>query len=176
MLFRSGEYVALDHEARVALWNFICQHDSMIERVELVLSAHEPFPYFLAEPQVKTEITPYFMGRIVNAEEALKTYPFVLTEANIFLHITDEFAPWNAGTYQINQDEVIVYPAKEGSSCVQPPKRGLRLDVNALTAMLFGYKRPLDLYNLEQIKGDYEEVVELEKKLPPLKPFFYDFF
>ena len=170
------EYVALDHEARIGLWNFICQHDSMVERVEMVLSAHDPFPYFLAEPKVKTEITPYFMGRIVNAGEALKSYPFIQTGAKIFLHLSDEFAPWNAGTYQLSQGEVSVYPAKEGSSCVQQPKRGLQLDVNALSAMLFGYMRPLELYSLEQIKGDYGEVVELEKMIPPLKPFFYDFF
>jgi predicted acetyltransferase len=169
------EYVALDHEARVGLWNYICQHDSMVDRVELLLSVHEPFPYFLKEPKLKTEINPYFMGRVVNAEKALKSYPFKQTDNNLFLHIEDVAAPWNAGTYLIGHD-VKFYPVKEGDTCVKPPQRGLQLNINALTAILFGYKRPLELHDLGMIKGNIEEVQQLEELIPAFKPFFYDFF
>jgi predicted acetyltransferase len=170
------EFVPLDHNARVGLWNYICQHDSMVERVELLLPVHDPFPYFLKEPKLKTETYPYFMGRIVNAEEAIKSYPFHSSGRNVFLHLEDVAAPWNAGTYLIGQEEVKFYAAKEGSSCVKPPQRGLQININALTAMLFGYKRPMELHELGLVKGDLEEVEELEKIVPAFKPFFYDFF
>ncbi|RSD28146.1 GNAT family N-acetyltransferase [Mesobacillus subterraneus] len=170
------ELVVLDHESRVGLWNFICQHDSMVDRVELMLSTHEPFPYFLKEPKLKTEIYPYFMGRIVNAEKALETYPFNKTEKNVFLHLDDPAAQWNTGTYLIGREEVKFYPVKEGSACVTPPQRGLQLNINALTAILFGYKRPMELFEIDLLKGDVAEVLELEKKIPALKSFFYDFF
>ena len=172
------EYVSLTHEARRGLWNFICQHDSMLDRVEVLISVHDPFPYFLKEPKLKTEIYPYFMGRIVNAETALSTYPFITENSgkNLFLHLNDETAPWNTGTYIIEKEGVKFHPVKEGSTCVTAPKRGLHLNINTLTAMLFGYKRPIELFELELLKGDIDEIKELEQLIPPFKPFFYDFF
>ncbi|MEH7444635.1 GNAT family N-acetyltransferase [Bacillus sp. JJ1122] len=171
------EYVPLDHEARLGLWNFICQHDSMVDRVEMRLSVHEPFPYFLSIPKLKTEVYPYFMGRIVNAKKAIESYPFHDDGNKVFLHLEDSMATWNNGTFLIGGEEgVTFYPVKAGSSCVKPPQRGLQLNVKALTALLFGYKRPLELYDMDMIRGNFEEVEDLEKKIPLFKPFFYDFF
>lgn len=172
------EFVSLNHEARKGLWNFICQHDSMVERVEVLTSVHEPFPFFLKEPKLKTEIYPYFMGRIVNAEKALSSYPFSNRPEgkNVFIHLEDGAAPWNAGTFIIGQEDVKFHPVKEGGSCVTAPKRGVHLNINTLTAMLFGYKRPMELFELELITGDIDEVKELEHIIPAFKPFFYDFF
>lgn len=170
------EYVPLDQEARLGLWNFICQHDSMVNRVEMRLSVHEPFPYFLSMPKIKTEVYPYFMGRIVNAEKAIESYPFNNDGNKVFLHLEDSIAPWNSGTFLIGGEGVKFYPVKEGNSCVKPPQRGLNLNVNTLTAMLFGYKRPLELFEMDMIQGNFDEVQELEKMIPPFKPFFYDFF
>ncbi|MGA9226581.1 MAG: GNAT family N-acetyltransferase, partial [Mesobacillus sp.] len=132
------EYVPLDQEARLGLWNFICQHDSMVDRVEMRLSVHEPFPYFLSMPKLKTEVYPYFLGRVVNAEKAIKSYPFNKDGSKVFLHLEDSIAPWNNGTFLIGGEGVKFYLVKEGSSCVKPPQRGLNLNVNSLTAMLFG--------------------------------------
>lgn len=172
------EYVSLTHEARKGLWNFICQHDSMIDRVEMLLSVHDPFPYFLKEPKLKTEIYPYFMGRVINAEKALSTYPFTRIEPgkNLFLHLEDGTAPWNSGTYIIGHEGIKFYPVKEGGACASEPKRGLHLNINSLTAILFGYKRPQELFELELLKGNIDEMKELEKVTPAFKPFFYDFF
>ena len=65
------EFVPLHNEARIGLWNFICQHDSMIKDLEMILSETEPLLYTLQEPRVKAEVTPYFMGRIVDVEQFL---------------------------------------------------------------------------------------------------------
>ncbi|MEH7882907.1 GNAT family N-acetyltransferase [Bacillus sp. JJ1609] len=170
------EYVPLDHEARLGLWNYICQHDSMVDRVEMRLSVHESFPYFLSMPKLKTEIYPYFMGRIVNAEKAIKSYPFNKDGSKVFLHLEDSMAPWNSGSYIIEPEGVKFFPVKEGNSCVKTPQRGLHLNMNTLTAMLFGYKRPLELFDMNMIHGNFDEVQELEKLIPPFNPFFYDFF
>jgi predicted acetyltransferase len=175
-ILKVEEYVSLTHEARKGLWNFICQHDSMADRVEVKLSVHDPFPYFLKQPKLKTEISPYFMGRVVNAEKALSDYPFAITDRDIFLHIEDSTAPWNTGSYLIGSEGIKFYPVKEGSLCVTAPKRGLHLTINSLTAILFGYKRPKDLFDMDMIKGHKDEVEQLEKMVPSFKPFFYDFF
>ncbi|PLR97412.1 GNAT family N-acetyltransferase [Bacillus sp. T33-2] len=170
------EYVALDHHAKVSLWNFICQHDSMVGKVNMHVSAHESFPYFLKQPKVSTEIYPYFMGRIVDAETCLDQYPFSDTDGQVFLHITDQYAPWNDGSYLLSGNEVKAFRQKTGSACTTPPKRGLHLKINAVSAMLFGYKTPGELYEMGEMQGPESELLELEKKIPPVKPFFYDFF
>jgi predicted acetyltransferase len=171
------ELIALDHEARVGLWNFICQHDSMIESVSIKLPIHDSFPFFLQQPKVKMEVEPYFMARLVDVEACLKKFPFLkgMDEA-IFIHVEDAFAPWNNGSYLVGKGEIKVFKEKEGSRCVQPPKRGIQLTVNALSAILFGYKRPLELYELGYLKGSEAEVVKLDTMIPNSKPSFYEFF
>ncbi|MEH7177306.1 GNAT family N-acetyltransferase [Neobacillus vireti] len=170
------EFVTLTQEARFGLWNFICQHDSMVENVTILTSNHELLQYTLQQPKVKMEVTPYFMARIVDAEKCLKKFQLNNLPTKIFLHIEDEFAPWNIGSYLIGNGETKVYKDKPGSTCIQPPLRGIRLDINSLTAILFGYKRPVELYELGYIKGHESEIAVLEKLIPHSKPFFYDFF
>jgi predicted acetyltransferase len=170
------EIVVLDQEARVGLWNLICQHDSMVDSVTVKLPVHEPFSYFLNQPKVKTEVMPYFMCRIVKAKECLERFPFARDAEPIFLHLDDPFAAWNNGSYLIGNGEVKEYKAKQGSQCVNPPKRGIRLTINELSAILCGYKRPVELFELGLMKGAKEEIDQFETMIPQLKSAFYDFF
>ncbi|WHY02257.1 GNAT family N-acetyltransferase [Neobacillus sp. DY30] len=170
------EFITLDNEARAGLWNFICQHDSMVDQVSILTSNHEVLPFILPQPKVKTEVTPYFMARIVDAEQCLQKYKFNDGNGKVFIHLEDEYAPWNNGSYLIGSGEVKVFKEKQGSSCIQPPQRGVRMDVNSLTALLFGYKRPMELLELGYINGSESEIAALEKLFPHSKPFFYDFF
>lgn len=170
------ELVALDHEARIGLWNFICQHDSMVETVTLNLASQDPFPYFLPQPKVKTEVYPYFMARIVNAEECLRRFSFLHEDDSLFLHLEDEHAPWNNGSYLLGKGELKVFKEKTGSQCVHPPKKGIRLNINSLSAILFGYKRPMELYEMGYLNGSQAEMELFEKKVPVVKSTFFDFF
>jgi predicted acetyltransferase len=170
------ELVALDHEARLGLWNFICQHDSMVETVKMKLASHDPFPYFLSQPKVKTEITPYFMARIVDAEECLRKFPFLSLDEQLFLHLDDSYAPWNNGSYLLGKGEIKVFKEKVGGQCVHPPKKGLQLNINSLSAILFGYKRPMELFEMGYLKGSETEVQLFEKMVPSKKSAFFDFF
>ncbi|COE92488.1 MULTISPECIES: GNAT family N-acetyltransferase [Bacillus cereus group] len=164
------EFVPLHNEARNGLWNFICQHDSMIKDLEMTVSENEPFLYTLQEPRVKTEIKPYFMGRIVDVEQFLKQYELnwnnVQQEA--ILHITDSFAQWNNITVRIANHEITIIE--------EPIDKGIKLDINALSTILFGYRRPLELNELELISGSEEEIRAFENVVPVRKPFIYDFF
>jgi predicted acetyltransferase len=170
------EFTALNIEAKIGLWNFICQHDSMVETVSILTSNHELLPFILQQPKVKIEITPYFMARIVDAEQCLQKYQFNDVTDKVFIHLEDEYAPWNNGSYLIGNGEVKVYREKPGSNCVQPPQRGVRMDINSLSALLFGYKRPAELFELGYLKGPESEIAVLESLLPRYKPYFYDFF
>lgn len=170
------ELVPLNHGARIGLWNFICQHDSMVESVSILTSNHEGLPFIVQQPKLKMEVTPYFMGRIVDAEQCLQRYQFNAITKKVFLHLEDDYATWNNGSYLISNGEVKVYKEKTGSNCTQPPQRGVRLDINSLTAIVFGYKRPSELFELGCIKGHEAEIAVLEELIPMNKPYFYDFF
>ncbi|MEG7967352.1 GNAT family N-acetyltransferase [Bacillus cereus group sp. Sample30] len=164
------EFVPLHNEARNGLWNFICQHDSMIKELEMTVSENEQLLYTLQEPRVKTEIKPYFMGRIVDVEQFLKQYELNWNNAQqeVILHITDSFAPWNNITVRIANHEITIIE--------EPIDKGIKLDINALSTILFGYKRPLELNELELISGSEEEIRAFENVVPVRKPFIYDFF
>ncbi|EOP23468.1 MULTISPECIES: GNAT family N-acetyltransferase [Bacillus] len=164
------EFVPLHNEARNGLWNFICQHDSMIKELEMTVSENEPLLYTLQEPRVKTEIKPYFMGRIVDVEKFLKQYELNWNnvQQEVILHITDSFAPWNNVVVRLaNHELTIVEEATE---------KGIKLDINALSTIMFGYKRPLELNELELISGSEEAMRSFENLVPVRKPFIYDFF
>ena len=164
------EFVPLHNEARNGLWNFICQHDSMIKELEMTVSENEQLLYTLQEPRVKTEIKPYFMGRIVDVEQFLKQYELNWNnvQQEVILHITDSFAQWNNITVRIANHEITIIE--------EPIDKGIKLDINALSTILFGYKRPLELNELELISGSEEEIRAFENVVPVRKPFIYDFF
>ncbi|AUB66847.1 GNAT family N-acetyltransferase [Bacillus cereus] len=165
------EFVPLHNEARNGLWNFICQHDSMIKELEMTVSENEPLLYSLQEPRVKTEIKPYFMGRIVDVEQFLKQYELSWNnvQQEVILHITDAFAPWNNVSVRLANHEITIM--KE-----ETINKGIKLDINALSTIMFGYKRPLELNELEFISGSEEEIQAFENIVPVRKAFIYDFF
>ncbi|PEQ51321.1 GNAT family N-acetyltransferase [Bacillus thuringiensis] len=165
------EFVPLHNEARNGLWNFICQHDSMIKELEMTVSENEPLLYSLQEPRVKTEIKPYFMGRIVDVEHFLKQYELNWNnvQQEVILHITDAFAPWNNVAVRLANHEITII--KE-----ETKDKGIKLDINALSTIMFGYKRPLQLNELELISGSEEEIRAFETIVPVRKAFIYDFF
>ncbi|HFO1035164.1 MULTISPECIES: enhanced intracellular survival protein Eis [unclassified Bacillus cereus group] len=164
------EFVPLHNEARNGLWNFICQHDSMIKELEMTVSENEQLLYTLQEPRVKTEIKPYFMGRIVDVEQFLKQYEsnWNNVQQELILHITDSFAPWNNVSVRLANYEITIIE--------EPMDKGIKLDINALSTILLGYKRPLELNELELISGSEEEIRAFENVVPVHKPFIYDFF
>lgn len=170
------EIITNTHEASIGLWNFICQHDSMVEKVIVTTSTHDLFPYYLKQPKQKIEIEPYFMARIVNVEKFLTTYSFLPTSEKLFIHINDEFCTWNIGSYLITDDSITAYKEKEGSVCAHPPKVGLQMGIGTLTTILLGYKTVEEMFRLGEITGSIEDVRKLQRKIPSLRPFFPDFF
>ncbi|MCD7034421.1 GNAT family N-acetyltransferase [Metabacillus sp. GX 13764] len=161
----AAEFVPLNEEARHGLWNFICQHDSMIKELVMITHKDEPIFHLLPDPRIKAEIKPYFMARIVDAEAFLKEYPF--KEGKVTLHITDEYASWNNGSFSVSEEKA----EKTGES-----SEGISLSINDLAAILFGYQSVEALSLIGKVKGEKTELEKFSSMLPGLTPFFYDFF
>ncbi|WP_280770219.1 GNAT family N-acetyltransferase [Salipaludibacillus daqingensis] len=183
------ELIWLDVDARRGLWSFISNHDSMIETATIKTVAHDRLPFLLPDPKVKREVSSYFMARIVDVEGFLNIYPFHLREDSppIILHIYDAFCPWNDGIYMINNkngaNNITFFPPNQqaddnqiGVNCQHPPKKGLRLSVQALASLLLQSQTLNVLVEEEWVKGDAHTMTALNDSLPKLKPFLYDFF
>ncbi|MCA1053383.1 GNAT family N-acetyltransferase [Rossellomorea aquimaris] len=163
------EFVPLNSEARVGLWNFICQHDSMIEEAELVLNPNEPLTFLLENPRVKVERLPYFMSRIVDVEGFLKSYlQHIEYEGKLHLTIKDEFASWNNATFTIEKQQVKRSQTESG--------HGIELSINTFTALIFGVYSPKALTDMGLIQGETAGLAFLDDLLIDSTPFFYDFF
>ena len=172
------ELIFLTTEAWRSLWTFISNHDSMVETVEYTTFGNDPALFFFKEPLVEQKTEPYFMARIVDLKQFLSMYPFLLADGeSLVFHVEDQFCEWNTGTYFVNNNEVKQFQqTKEGSSCTHPPNRGIMCTIQDLSTMLLNYQKPSTLFMFEQISGNQEEVVLLEKAIPAKETAFFDFF
>ena len=123
-------------------------------------------------------VEPYFMARIVDVENFLKEYPFTLeSDETLFLHITDDQAEWNNGSYLIDREGVKVFKGdKANATCAHPPKRGIRCTINTLTSVLTGYQEPFFLYEAGLLEGSKEDVARLQRIRSAKETNFMDFF
>ncbi|RSK26905.1 GNAT family N-acetyltransferase [Bacillus sp. HMF5848] len=171
------ELVYITDGARSALWNYICQHDSMIKNVQMNVADEELLPFLISNPPFSQTIEPFFMARIVNVATFFETFPFNSCTDSLFVHVDDEFAPWNNATYLIKNGQVKKFVKQtEGATCSHPPKRGLRLNISTLTTVMLGYISLQQLYYAGKIQGDLQSLKVFEAMLPKQPTHFLDFF
>lgn len=172
-VFHYKEMVYLNTDARRGLWNFIGAHFSMIDAVSGHGYKNEPLAYFLQDSQIIENIEPYFMARIVDVEEFLKSFPFHVDAAAQPLHfvVSDPMCEWNNGVFSLS-------PQQDGTMCVGRAAEGpaVELTINTLTAMLMNYRRPSFFSNLEQLHTDANTLRVLMHLIPDEQPYFSDYF
>lgn len=161
------EFVYLTEDARRALWNFICQHDSMVDKVKIIAPSNDQLPFLINNPRIHQEHYPYFMARIVDVEAFLKQYPFKQAEHPIRIAITDDKAEWNNGTFSIGDDRTRTSSNNEAA---------LTMDIQTLTAALLGSHKPTFLYQCGRIKGKQENMIQFENIITEKPVAFLDFF
>ncbi|TLS36951.1 GNAT family N-acetyltransferase [Pseudalkalibacillus caeni] len=163
------EMVYMDELARRGLWNFISQHDSMANKVKMILPIDDQQPFLLKQPKIEQEIFPYFMGRIVDVNPFLEQYELNKTDEPLTLHIKDSFAEWNNGTFVVSEGKV------EYSENADK-QQGLQMDIQTLMAALIGYQTADFLYDCRKISGSKEEFQKFKEGIPTRPASFYDFF
>ncbi|MGG3624216.1 GNAT family N-acetyltransferase [Bacillus gobiensis] len=164
------EYVYLNREAQAGLWNFICQHDSMLDEVSMTVSETEDLDYRLDNPRIKQELHPYFMARIVDVKLFLELYPLRNNIDHSFLiRVHDEWAEWNHAVFSFNKHGVKLVNDEADS-------RILTVDIGSLTAFLLGARSARFLYETGKISGDKHEMERLDQTIQPKKTELKDFF
>lgn len=172
-IFYIKEMVFVEEEARTGLWNFISAHFSMINKVVGNTYTDEPLAFLLEDGDIEENIKPYFMGRIVDIEQFISQYPFKRQESDVKLvfQLKDPLLDWNTGVFTLN-----VSKDGKGILTVGGNKADLMLDIQTLTTMLLGYKRPTYLHKIKRIICDKDIVCLLENLIERENPYFSDYF
>ena len=173
-VFRIKELVYINQDARYGLWNYISAHFSMIEKVVGNNYTNEPMAFLLEDSEIQEEIEPNVMARIVDFEAFIRKYPFDIISIHDDLHfvIHDPVMECNCGDFSLRWD-------KQGNTIIERGgTRGetVECDIQTLTAMFYGYKRPTYLKRVERLDASDDAVRILEDIIPIEQPYFSDYF
>lgn len=171
------EFVFFNEEARSALWTFFGNHDSRIEQATMkMVPVDDQLPFILPEPRFVQEVVPYFMARIVDLKSFIEGYAFEQQhEAVITLAVEDSAAPWNAGKWRLSVDEAGRAELTELPKDDEE-KADLSTDIQSLSAIYTGYKRPRELYSIHRLQGNPQAAAQLESMIPAGQTHLMDFF
>lgn len=174
-IFNIREMIYLNAEAKHGIWNYISSHFSMITEVKGENYTGEPLAFLLEDSEITESIEPYIMARIVDVKEFILDYPFQVMpdELHINLQIEDNMAPWNNGNFSIHWKDNKTFCEQISDSQLT---NAVKLNVQTLTTMLMGYKRPSYLYDNDKLEMEYYMVQILEQLIPVGKPYFSDYF
>ena len=170
------EFVANTPDGFRALLSLLHYLGTQCQTARITLPADTPLWSFIMHWDVKTEIQPVFMGRVVDvcaALSQLSTPVDLPTGSVIRLGVRDEAAPWNNGTFQVE--------IKDGAvQCTPLSEAGtvdVALDIQALTQAYWGTPSLNMLRNAGRIEVNNEAAFAALEKLMPATPVFtFDFF
>lgn len=172
-VFHIKDMIFLTQEARKGLWNFIGAHFSMITKVVGSTYTDEPLAFLLEDADIKETISPYYMARIVDAQAFISEFPFKPDNTKRIWHFTlsDPLLPWNEGSFVLDIQE-------DGHATLTPiPERCAdSIDIQTLTTMLLGYKRPDYLNRIGRLKCSADIVDMLEDAIEQQTVYFSDYF
>ena len=172
-VFYIKDMIFINEEARTGLWNFISAHFSMINKVVGDTYTDEPLAFLFEDADIKESISPYFMARIVDLEEFIRQYPFkpdTIRREWVF-KMDDPILSWNQGNFKL-----IIEKNGNGKVVKTQEKTEDKIDIQTMTTMLLGYKRPDYLYKIGRIICSSETVDMLEDAIEQQAPYFSDYF
>ncbi|WP_066189109.1 GNAT family N-acetyltransferase [Gracilibacillus timonensis] len=160
---------------RKQILQFIRNHDSMVETVKWTLPADDPLSLLVEEPSFEQKLAPYFMARIVDVKGFLEQYPYsstVSSNQSFIIEVEDDFLVENTGSYQIThkQSQLVIHPEKD------PSLPRVKMNIQQLTQIFLGYKRPQELAAVLLVEGDPAAVELLEEMIPHRQTYLPDFF
>lgn len=172
-IFHIKDMIFVNEEARSGLWNFISAHFSMITKVIGNIYTDEPLAFLLEDADIKESISPYFMARIVDLEQFIEQYPFKpdTIEREWVFTMDDPLLDCNQGTFKLT-----ISRDGKGKVVRVATKSNDRIDIQTMTTMLLGYKRPAYLHKIGRLVCNGETLDMLEDAIEQQTPYFSDYF
>jgi predicted acetyltransferase len=156
-VLRVHDWAALDADAYAAVLQYLLNHD-LASRIVMLCSPDEPLPEAFDEPVHISEPPGAWFGmclRLVDVPRALEARPALprASGRELTLRLTDEKAPWNAGTWHIECcDGRIAVRAASGAADVE-------MDVRALAPLYNGFIKPADAVRVGSVRAVSDEAV-----------------
>ena len=172
-IFHIKDMIFINEEARSGLWNFISAHFSMITKVIGNTYTDEPLAFLLEDADIKESISPYFMARIVDLKQFIAQYPFKpdTLEREWIFTMDDPLLDCNQGTFKLT-----ISKDGKGKIVRLTTKTTDRIDIQTMTTMLLGYKRPAYLHKIGRLVCNGETLDMLEDAIEQQTPYFSDYF
>ncbi|WP_455716249.1 sterol carrier protein domain-containing protein [Anaerosporobacter sp.] len=113
------------------------------------------------------------MARIVDFEKFIEQYPFKpdTVDREWTFILNDPLLAWNQGTFTLR----ITHDGK-GTVTHSTKKTTDSINIQTMTTMLMGYKRPDYLHKIGRIECSSEIVDMLEDAIEQQSPYFSDYF
>lgn len=172
-VFHVKDMIYITQEARIGLWNFISAHFSMISKVIGNTFTDEPLAFLLEDADIKETISPYYMARIVDVVPFIERYPFKADalERTWHFQLKDPLLPWNEGFFKLH-----ITKEGKGTLVKTVEKSSDVTDIQTLTTLLLGYKRPDYLMKIGRLVCSADTVDMLEDSIEQQTPYFSDYF
>ncbi|WP_342430736.1 GNAT family N-acetyltransferase [Neobacillus sp. FSL H8-0543] len=167
------EMVYINEETRIGLWNFISAHFSMVSKVVGNIYSDEPLAFWLEDGDITETIAPYYMARIVDAKQFISQFPFRAPGKEVELTFTldDPMLEWNQGIFTLKVSAV-----GQGKLIKSEGQPTSTIDIQTLTTMLLGYKRPSYLASIGRLTSDEQTVGMFENLIERQTPYFSDYY
>ncbi|MHB8375701.1 MAG: GNAT family N-acetyltransferase [Dehalococcoidia bacterium] len=154
---RVTDWVALDAEAYTAILAYLLGHD-LATRIVMLASTDEPFAAAFEEPVHFAEPNGAWNGimlRLVDVQGAIEARPALphASGQGVTVALTDDAAPWNAGTWRIEAGEGRISAERTDAE----PE--LEMDVRALAPIYNGFTKPADAVRVGQVRARSEEAI-----------------
>lgn len=172
-VFHIKDMIYNNEEARTGLWNFISAHFSMIDKVVGDIYTDEPLAFLLEDASIVETISPYYMARIVDFSKFIEKYPFKPQpgEREWKFMLSDPIMECNQGGF-------ILKIGKDGKGKAEKIQEKCKdtIDIQTMTTMLMGYKRPHYLARIGRLAVGEDIIDMLEDSIEQQVPYISDYF
>ncbi len=176
-VFKIKEMIYLNKEAQYGIWGYINAHQSMFDKIKGANYSNHNLAFLLEDGHIKETTKPYIMARIVDVEQFLKDYPFdsINFDTTICFIVSDPLLDWNKKAFILHFKSNTI-SLELNNLETRKYDNEIVIDIQTLTTMLLGYKRPLYLRQIGRLDANDQAIDILEEIIPEGKAYFSDYF
>jgi predicted acetyltransferase len=157
LVLRVHDWAALDADAYSAVLQYLLNHD-LAGRIVMLCGPDEPLPEAFDEPVHISEPPGAWFGmclRLVDVQRALEARPALPRSSgrSVIIALTDEKAPWNAGTWRVESREGRISAERTDGPA------DLEMDARALAPIYNGFTKPADSVRVGSVRAVSPEAV-----------------
>lgn len=134
-VFHVHEMIYDSLETKLELLRFIYNHSAQVKEVNWQVPLDDNTMLLLQNPRIEQKIEPGMMIRVVDVVEVLKSYKYPdLYKGSFTINVTDQWAPWNNGTFRVAIEQGGVVVSKTDDTAAD-----ISCNIDAFSQFILGY-------------------------------------